>query len=322
MRSRVWMLQGVLASLLILPGLAIAQINDAPSLAGVIDLHAHVAPETAALNYKRAFDAIEAAQLARIYGMRGLVLKEHTTETASWAYLVSQVVPGIELYGGIVLNRAVGGMNPAAVEAMALTKGGRGRVVYMPTVDAEYRNSGGGANVVAVSRNGKLLPEVLEVLKVVAKHNLGLTTGHCSPEESLMVIRAAKEVGVNRVYVQHPNHSGMAMSMTTMKEAIRLGALIEVVLSGEGLTGGPPGGGPKVVNAENPVLDFGPQKIADIRALGPQNIVLTTDLGQPGRVSHAEAFRIALPVLQKEGFTQVEIDMMTKRNPARFLGLE
>jgi hypothetical protein len=110
--------------------------------------------------------------------------------------------------------------------------------------------------------------------------------------------------------------------MTTMKEAIRLGALIEVVLSGEGLTGGPPGGGPKVVNAENPVLDFGPQKIADIRALGPQNIVLTTDLGQPGRVSHAEAFRIALPVLQKEGFTQVEIDMMTKRNPARFLGLE
>jgi hypothetical protein len=254
--------------------------------------------------------------------MRGLVFKEHTTETASWAYLVSQVVPGIELYGGIVLNRAVGGMNPAAVEAMALTKGGHGRVVYMPTVDAQYRNSRGGPNVVPVSRNGQLLREVLDVLKVVAKHNLGLSTGHCSPEETLMVIRAAKEAGVNRIYVQHPNHSGMAMSMTTMKEAVSLGALIEIVLSGEGLTGGPPDGGPKVVNAENPVLDFGPQKIADIRALGPRNIVLTTDLGQPGRVSHADAFRIALTVLQKEGFTQAEIDTMTKRNPARFLGLE
>src|SRR5262245_27838571 len=135
MRLRVWVLQGVLASLLILPGSGIAQINDAPSLAGIIDLHAHVAPETTALNFKRAFDAIEAAQLARIYGMRGLVFKEHTTETASWAYLVSQMVPGIELFGGIVLNRAVGGLNPVAVEAMALTKGGRGRVVYMPTVD-------------------------------------------------------------------------------------------------------------------------------------------------------------------------------------------
>src|SRR6185503_18183699 len=100
-------------------------------------------------------------------------------------------------------------------------------------------------------------------------------------------------------------------------EAVRLGALIEIVLSGEGLTGG----GPKIVNAENPVLDYGPQKIADIRALGPANVVVTTDLGQPDRVTHAEAFRLALTVLQKEGFSQSEIDTMTKLNPARFLGL-
>jgi hypothetical protein len=212
-------------------------------------------------------------------------------------------------------------MNPVAVESMALTKGGRGRVVYMPTVDAEYRNKG-GPNVVPVSRNGNLLPEVLDVFKVVAKHNLGLSTGHCSPEEVILLIRAAKDAGVNRIYVQHPNHSGMAMSMATMKEAVRLGALIEIVLSGEGLTSGPAGGGAKVVNAENPTLDYGPQKIADIRALGPENIVLTTDLGQPGRVTHAEAFRLAMTVLQKEGFSQPEIDTMTKLNPARFLGLQ
>ena len=318
MRLRIW-IPLVLAFLFSVPG--IAQVNDAPSLAGVIDLHTHVAPETAALNYKRSVDAIEAAQIARKYGMRGMVFKEHTTETASWAYLVSQMVPGIELFGGIVLNRAVGGLNPAAVEAMALTKGGRGRVVYMPTVDAEYRNKR-GPNVVPVARDGKLVPEVLEVFKMIAKHDLGLSTGHCSPEEVLLLIRAAKEAGVNRIYVQHPNHSGMAMSMATMKEAVRLGALIEIVLSGEGLTGGPAGGGAKVVDAESPTLDYGPQKIADIRALGPENVVLTTDLGQPGRVSHAEAFRMALTVLQKEGFSQAEIDTMTKRNPARFLGLQ
>src|SRR4249919_2993097 len=160
------------------PAVGAAQVDDAPSLAGVIDIHAHVAPETALLNYKRAFDAIEAAQIARIYGMRGIVLKEHTTETASWAYLVSQMVPGIELFGGIVLNRAVGGINPVAVEAMALTRGGRGRVVYMPTVDAEYRSNPGTPGKVPVSRNGQLLPEVQEVLKVMAKHDLGLSTGH------------------------------------------------------------------------------------------------------------------------------------------------
>ena len=317
MRLRIWMLSGVLASLFVLPGVPLAQVDNAPSLAGVIDLHAHVAPETALFNFQRSLDAIEAAQIARIYGMRGLVLKEHYTETASWAYLVSQVVPGIELFGGVVLNRAVGGINPVAVEAMALTKGGRGKVVYMPTVDAEYRSTP-GPDKVPVSRNGQLVPAVFEVLKVIAKHDLGLSTGHVSPEEVMLLIRAAKAAGVTKIYVQHPNHGGLVMSMAQMKEAVRLGALIEIVLSGEGFTGG----GPKVVNAENPVMDYGPQKIADIRALGPANIVVTSDLGQPGRVTHADAFRIALAVLAKEGFSQAEIDMMTKTNPARFLGLK
>ena len=120
MKMRRWTLGGVLVSLVGLPGVATAQVDDAPSLAGVIDIHAHAAPQTGALNFQRQFDAIQAAQIAKIYGMRGIVLKEHTTETASWAYLVSQVVPGVEVFGGIVLNRYVGGMNPAAVEAMAL----------------------------------------------------------------------------------------------------------------------------------------------------------------------------------------------------------
>jgi hypothetical protein len=306
-----------MVSLLGLPGSGLGQVNDAPSLAGIIDLHAHVAPETRLLNYDRSLDAIEAAEIARKSGMRGLVFKEHHTETASWAYLVSQVVPGIELFGGIVLNRTVGGINPVAVEAMALTRGGRGRVVYMPTVDSEYRNPG-SPTAVRVSRNGVLLPEVLDVLAVMAKHDLSLSTGHCSPEESLLLIKAAREAGVNRIYVQHPNHSGTVMSMATMKEAVRSGALIEIVLSAEGLTGG----GPAAVDLRNPVQDFGPQKLADIRELGPEHIVLTSDLGQPGRLTHAEAFRVALVVLARAGFSQGEIDAMTRLNPARFLGLK
>lgn len=294
-----------------------AQPDEAPSLEGIIDLHAHVGPETGMLNFNRAFDAIEAAQLAKIYGMRGIVFKEHHTETASWAYLVSQMVPGVELYGGIVLNRAVGGINPVAVEAMALSRGDHGRVVYMPTIDAEYRNRNPD-DAVVVTRNGELIPEVYEVLDVMAKHNLGLSTGHLSPEETLLLIREAREAGVEQIYVQHPNHSGMPVSMADMKEMIRLGAYIEVVLSGDGLDGG----GPAVVDMVNPVIDFGPQKLADMRELGPDNIVLTTDLGQPNRVDYARAFEMALTILAESGFSQDEIDVMTRRNPARFLGLE
>jgi Family of unknown function (DUF6282) len=318
MRTRRWMLRTMLVAPIGLPAAGTAQVDDAPSLAGVIDIHAHVAPETSMLNFKRAYDAIEAAQIARIYGMRGIVLKEHNTETGSWAYLVSQMVPGVEVFGGIVLNKAVGGINPVAVESMALTRGGRGRVVYMPTVDAAARNPPGAPRAVAVSRNGQLLPEVAEVFKVVAKYELALSTGHVSAEEALMVVRAAKEAGVKRVYVQHPNHGGIVMSMAQMKEAAGLGALIEIVLSGEGFTGG----AARAINRENPVMDYGPQKLADIRELGPANIVISTDLGQPGRVNYAQAFQMGMAVLAKSGFSQTEIDMMTKQNPARLLGLK
>ena len=300
MRLRVWMLWVVLASLAGLPGAGAAQVNEAPDLGGVIDLHAHVAPETALLPFRRSVDAIEAAQIARIYGMRGMVFKEHNVETASWAYLVSQVVPGIELFGGIVLNRATGGINPVAVESMALTRGGRGRVVYMPTMDSEYYNPG-SPGAVPVSSNGELLPEVYEVLEVMARHDLGLSTGHSSPEESLMLIRAAMDAGVDQVYVQHPTDGRIRMSMETMKEAARMGALIEIELSRAGLT---------------------EQKLADIRELGPENVVVTSDLGQPGNVTHADGFQEALVVLREAGFSQADIDTMTRHNPARFLGLE
>ena len=170
----------------------------------------------------------------------------------------------------------------------------------------------------AVTRNGELVPEVYEVLDIMAEHNLSLSTGHVSPEEALILIRAAKEAGVDQIYVQHPNHSRMPMSMAAMKEMISLGAYIEVVLSGDGLTGG----GPAVVDLVNPVNDYGPQKIADMRELGPENIVLTSDLGQPGRVDYARSFEMALEILVEEGFSQEEIDLMTKINPARFLGLD
>jgi hypothetical protein len=77
------------------------------------------------------------ARLAKKERMRGLVFKNHHESTASLAYLVRKEVPEIEAYGGIDLNLTVGGINPAAVERMTMVTGGYGRVVWMPTFDAE-----------------------------------------------------------------------------------------------------------------------------------------------------------------------------------------
>src|SRR5207244_9840957 len=99
----------------------------------VIDIHAHSDPDTR----PRSIDAIDLARLAKERGMRGLVLKNHYESTAALAYVVRKVVPGIEIFGGIDLNRSVGGINPEAVERMVLMKGGWGRVVWLPTFDSE-----------------------------------------------------------------------------------------------------------------------------------------------------------------------------------------
>jgi Family of unknown function (DUF6282) len=95
-------------------------------LDGVIDIHVHTAPDSV----PRSIDAIDLAKLAESRGMRAIVLKNHYEPTASVAYLVQKVVPGIQVFGGIDLNLSVGGMNPIAVEKMALTTGHLGKFVW------------------------------------------------------------------------------------------------------------------------------------------------------------------------------------------------
>src|SRR6266853_6563907 len=201
--------------------LLIAATASAQTLNGVVDIHVHSDPDS----MPRSIDAIDAAKLARSRGIRALVLKNHYEPTASLAYLVRKVVPGIELFGGIALNRTVGGVNPAAVERMTRVKGGWGRVVWMPTFDAEnqVRFSKENRPFVSVYKGGQLLPEVKEVLALIAKNKLTLATGHSSAQEDLMLIRAAKDLGVTRIMVTHGMLPPVGMSIEQMREAAGLG---------------------------------------------------------------------------------------------------
>lgn len=275
------------------------------SLAGVIDLHAHAGPDTA----DRSIDAIDLAKLARDRGMRGFVLKNHGQSTASLVYAARKAVPGIEVFGGIALNRSAGGINAAAVEEMANTKGGWGRVVWMPTRDAEYgtRNARGEPRpFVSVARDGQLLPEVKNILKIMAARKLTLATGHSSPTEDLLLIREAKAAGVEHIIVTHPMATAVGMSVDQMKEAAALGAYLELayghLLGSQGLK----------IEAY----------AAAIRAIGPEHVVLSTDLGQPGNPMHPDGMDAFMREMAKQGFSKEAIDRMTKTNPAAVLGLE
>jgi hypothetical protein len=205
----------------------------------------------------------------------------------------------------------VGGVNPAAVEQMAKFKGGRGRVVWMPTFDAEnqVRVAGEKRPFVSVSRGGKLLPEVVQVIGIIAREKLALATGHSSPEEGLMLLREARRAGVTRLVVTHAMLSPVRMSVDQMKEAAKLGASLEFVY-----------------NALLPTAAGGPSSLADyvkvIRAVGAEHCILSSDLGQAANPVHTVGWKAYLEGLAKAGVTPPEIDAMARRNPARLLGLE
>jgi hypothetical protein len=273
-------------------------------LPGSIDIHVHQLPD----DRPRSIDAIDVARLAGERKMRGLVLKNHYESTASVAYLVRKLVPGVEVFGGIDLNLTVGGINPAAVEHMTKVTGGFGRFVWMPTFDAEHqvRTSKENRPFVSVAKDGVLLPAVQQVLALIAKHQLVLATGHSSPAESLLMLREARRLGVQRMVVTHAMFTPVFMTVEQMQEAAKLGALIE-------FAGGNPTGPGAAMRLD--------QYADAIRKIGPEFCVLSSDLGQPNNPLPPDGFGAFLAAMRARGFSAQEIDRMAKANPARLLGL-
>jgi len=179
---------------------------------GAVDLHCHPFPDL----FPRVADDIEIVIAARDAGFKAIMMKCHHESTVSRAYYMNRMVPGIKVYGGIVLNRYVGYINPAAVE-VALRLGGK--AVWMPTIDAGhhahvYGNTGGygsiqqgglgGEGIWLTDESGRLKPEVEEVCKLVAEHGAILGTAHISPKEIVALVTRARELGVEKICVTHP----------------------------------------------------------------------------------------------------------------------
>ena len=169
----------------------------------------------------------------------------------------------------MTLDTPVGGVNPMAVRYMADVEGGWGRIVWMPTHDSEHEvdyNKETRAKAI-VSRNGKLIPEVFEVLDLIKERNLTLATGHVEPEEALMIMAEAKKRGITRIIVTHPllGPQFTYMSLPQLQESVKLGGAIEITAGtlsrdGAGKT----------------------RAIEVIKALGTQNVFVASDSGLVG----------------------------------------
>jgi hypothetical protein len=294
-----------LPALAIFGALALSASAQQSPLAGVIDIHVHCAPDSV----PRSIDAISLARMAKERGMRALVFKNHYEPTASLADVVRKVVPGIEAFGGIDLNLTVGGMNPSAVEHMADITGGYGRFVWMSTYDSEAQVKYNHENrpFVVVARDGKLVPEAQQVIEVIAKHNLVMATGHNSPDVDLLLVRASRAAGVKHMVLTHPMVAPIHMSLPQMKDAADMGAYVEFTYNG--------------LIGKSKEFDFADYAKA-IRYVGVDRSILSSDMGQPGNPLHPDALEAFFKGMKQQGFSQGEIDQMSKTNPARLIGLE
>ncbi len=126
--------------LFFLPVSSHAQSDPEINLKGAIDFHVHQGPDSV----DRAIDADDLARLAKKMGMRGMVMKNHWEDTAALAYMVRKEVPGIELFGGITQDLAVGGINLEAVKHMAAHKGRLGPSHLAAHVRCRARRKGSG----------------------------------------------------------------------------------------------------------------------------------------------------------------------------------
>ncbi len=295
-------------------------------LRGAFDTHVHISPDVV----ERKIDDISLARRFQELGMAGFVLKSHYGSTAERASVVRAAVPGVQVLGAVSLNRAVGGINPLAVE-IAAREGAR--TVWLPTVDSvnesHEREAPGGrerkakvpvwvklqlelreqgielAPVPVVDDAGLVLPEMHEVLGMIARHGMVLATGHLGRDEIFSVLDAALEEGVRDIVITHPEFPSQNLSVEDQRALAERGALLERCFTT-----------PHTGKVEWETW------LANIRATGPESSVLSTDLGQVFNPPVEDGMALMVDRLLDAGFEEEEVYVMAVVNTRIVAGAE
>lgn len=271
-------------------------------LRGAIDVHVHAAPDPYA---ERRMDARELVQAACEAGLAALVLKSHEYPTQALAWALDQEFDAIKVYGAIALDHAVGGLNPDALDA-ALRIGTR--VVWWPTFDSAWSRDIFGrwhakAEAIRVlDGEGALLPVCHTLLDLMAEHDATLCSGHLDPAETLALVTESRRRGIRSI-VSHA--TSFRIPLEVQRALTERGALIEQCSVNSFREGG----------------DAAFEAIAaDVRAVGPEHVVLSTDLGQAPNPAPPVGFGSWIERFLDAGFTTDEVRQMVQLNPAALLG--
>lgn len=281
------------------------------SLKGVIDMHVHTNPDLR----QRAYDDLELTDAAVRVGARAIVIKTHHGMTMDRAYLCNRYNErknggnnDFTMFGSITLNRVIGGINPAAVET-ALKLGAK--VVWLPTSSARNhmeRLKQDPSGCVEVVRDQKVVPELYEVFKLVRDFDAVLGTAHVSPRECFTVVEEARNAGVKKLVVTHPEWWLVGM---TAEEQIRLVKDYDVIL--ERCYAQNMGQGRYESNL--------PSNLEIIKEAGYKNVMADTDGGQTENPHWELAMAEYMQYLADHGIEEEALRYMTHDIAAGLLGI-
>lgn len=295
-----------------------APVSDAAweAIRGAFDLQVHVAPDV----IERRTDDLDLAKDFLARGLAGFVLKSHYVPTAERARVVARAVPGIKSYGAIALNHSVGGLNPVAVEIAGRSGN---KIVWMPTVDAANETAGrpeGGSEklpfwakiqreiaaagitrppMTVLDEAGRVSTDACQCLELIAKYGMILATGHLGRHEIFPLVRAAREAGVERVVVTHAEFPSQNLTGDEQQELARLGAVIEHCFT--------------TYYTHKATWEA---VFANVRQVGVERCLLSTDLGQTTNPPVAEGFAMFAQKFLDDGFTAADVRTMAVTLPA------
>jgi len=277
-------------------------------LEGGVDMHVHAIPDF----HPRMMNELEILEDAKRYGMRAIVSKSHYCLNADRVALISSMVDGIDCFGGVVLNPPVGGLNPSAVDA-AIRYGGK--EIWMPSfyTKAHIENFPafkgvvrGPSEGIVLIKEGRLKPEVHEILDLIAEANVILGTSHCSEDEIFILVPEAIKHGVKKIIVTHPYCPVPDLSMEKQALLAEQGAYIELCLYSA-----------MPISGRVTAAGFA----ETIKTVGAKRVILGTDFGQPFHPTPAEGMRIFCNNLMAVGIEKSDVEIMIKKNPAYLLDL-
>jgi len=283
-------------------------------LQGAIDMHVHAIPDP---EIDVGWDQIDIIKKATDIGMAAVVFKAHTIPTAATTYYIQKVVDeyaknvgkkAAKAFGGVTLNYYQGGLNPSAVQ-MCADLGGK--MVWLPSHDSAHhkRVMGLTGGIELLDEDGKPVPELYEIFKIIAENDMILDPCHSGTRERFAIIKEAKKMKVNKIVITHPNWNVTKATHEQMAEMGKMGAYIGLFMYGD------------VPNFNNPNCD--PMEMFEIiKKVGSEHIILASDLGTVVNMSPWEGMKLFIRILLANGVSKKDIRRMCKENPSWLLGLK